>query len=216
MLTHKDSEGTLGAGTTSLQEVPGGKRNFDYRYAWLKDAGMIVSALTRPGSNGVEERRLLKFIFKLERLKEEKDVLFAPMYTLDQNLVPQKQEIQLKGYHNSRPVTTGNTSRTQLQLGTTANVLLAAKLIYNKYKTKEHGSVVAETADYLAENRHKEGHGIWEEGKMRYTASKVITAVGLMFIAEHNLFQLDSEKEGAFLAGSLWMAQYYVYLKEFN
>ena len=296
MLTHEESGGILGAGTTSLPEEIGGKRNFDYRYVWLRDAGMIVSALTRAGSDGTEERKFLKFICELERLKEEKDVLFAPMYTLDQKLVPQKQEVKLKGYLDSRPVTTGNASRTQLQLGTTANVLLAAKLIYNKYKTKEHWSVVAETADYLAEHWHKEGHGIWEEGKKHYTASKVITAVGLKFIAEHtddpkqkkrwkdaeqeirkfvkencinsegayaaaageeavdisailfptwaytsmddpaikatvkvlerdykkgklyrrHLFQFDSKKEGAFLAGSLWMAQYYVYLKEFG
>jgi GH15 family glucan-1,4-alpha-glucosidase len=296
MLTHEESGGILGAGTTSLPEVIGGKRNFDYRYVWLRDAGMIVSALTRAGSDGTEERRFLKFISELKQLKAEKDVLFAPMYTPDHSLVPRMQEIQLKGYLNSLPVNTGNGSRTQLQLGTTANVLIAAKLIYNKYKIREHWSVVAETADFLAENWHREDHGIWEESKMQYTTSKVLTAVGLMFIAKHtddpqqkkrwkdaeqeirkfvkencinsegayaaaagqeavdisailfptwgytsmdapemkatikvlerdykkgtlyrrHLFEFDSKKEGAFLAGSLWMAQYYIYLKEFD
>jgi GH15 family glucan-1,4-alpha-glucosidase len=296
MLTHEDSGGVLAAGTTSLPEVVGGKRNFDYRYVWLRDAGMMVSALTRAGSDGTEERRFLTYISKLKRVKEQKDILFAPIYTLDQKFVPEKQELPLKGYLGSQPVTTGNGSRKQLQLDTTANILLAAKLIYNKYKTKEHWEVVSETADFLAENWMREDHGIWEESKKQYTASKVITACGLMFIAQHtddpqqkkrwkdaekeirkfvkencinsegayaaaageeavdisailfptwaytkvdaqevlatvkvlerdykkgklyhrHLFEMDSKKEGAFLAGSLWMAQYYVYRKELD
>lgn len=297
MLTHEDSGGILAAGTTSLPEVVGGKRNYDYRYVWLRDAGMIVSALTRAGSDGVEERRFLKFICELERLKEQKNIFFAPMYTLDQKLIPDRQEINLKGYFDSSPVTIGNGALHQLQLDTTANILLAAKLIYNKYDTKEHWDVVSETADFLTENWHREDHGIWEESmKKHYTSSKVITACGLMFIAKHtddakqkkrwedaekeirqfvkencinaegayaaaageeavdisailfptwdytnintpeikatvkvlerdykkgkfyrrHLFEVNSKKEGAFLAGSLWMAQYYVYLKKLD
>ena len=289
MLTHETNGGVLAAGTTSLPEAPGGERNYDYRYVWLRDAGMIVSALTRAGSNGVEERRFLGFLSGLEKVE---DTLLAPMYSLDQKLIPEKQKIALNGYMNSRPVTTGNGARKQLQLGTTANVLLAAKLIYNKYDTKEHWDTIAETADFLAENWHREDHGIWEESmKKHYTSSKVITAVGLKYIAEHSddekqklrwkqaeqeirefvesncinsegayaaaageeavdvsailyptwgftdidapevlatvkvlerdyrkgdlyrrhLFDFDSKKEGAFLAASLWMAQYYVY-----
>lgn len=255
---------------------------------------MIVSALTRAGSNGVEERRFLDFLSGLEKVE---DTLLAPMYSLDQKLIPEKQKIDLNGYMNSRPATTGNGARKQLQLGTTANVLLAAKLIYNKYDTKEHWDTIAETADFLAENWHREDHGIWEESmKKHYTSSKVITTVGLKYIAEHSddekqklrwkqaeqeirefvknncinsegayaaaageeavdisailfptwgytaidapqvlatvkvlerdyrkgdlyrrhLFEFDSRKEGAFLAGSLWMAQYYVYRKNLN
>ena len=293
MLTHETNGGILAAGTTSLPEVPGGERNYDYRYVWLRDAGMIVSALTRAGSNGVEERRFLDFLSGLEKIE---DILFSPMYTLDQKLIPEIKKIKLSGYMNSQPVTIGNGARKQLQLGTTANVLLAAKLIYNKYNIREHWDVIAETADFLAENWHKEDKGIWEEkSNKHYTSSKVITAVGLKYIAKHSkdekqklkwkqaeqdikefvnnncinsegayaaaageeavdisailfptwgytdmeapevlatvkvlerdcrkgdlyrrhLFDFDSRKEGAFLAASLWMAQYYIYRKDF-
>jgi GH15 family glucan-1,4-alpha-glucosidase len=289
MLTHETNGGIIAAGTTSLPEVPGGERNYDYRYVWLRDAGMIVSALTRAGSNGVEERRFLDFISGLEKIE---GILFSPMYNLNQKLIPDKKKINLNGYMNSQPVTTGNGARKQLQLGTTANVLLAAKLIYNKYDTKEHWDVISKTADFLAENWHREDKGIWEEEvNKHYTASKVITAVGLKYIAKHSkdekqkirwkqaeldirefvkkncinsegayaaaageeavdisailfptwgytdidspemlatvkvlerdyrkgdlyrrhLFEFDSRKEGAFLAASLWMAQYYIY-----
>lgn len=292
LLTHEETGGILAAGTTSLPEVPGGKRNYDYRYVWLRDAGMIVSALTRAGSDGTEERRFLEFICSLERLKEQKQNLFAPMYTLDYSFATGVQEINLKGYMESKPVVFGNGAHKQLQLDTTANVLLAAKLIYNKYETREHWETIAETADFLAENWHREDKGIWEENESRhYTSSKVITACGLMYIAEHSqhpkqkqkwqeaerdirrfvkqhclnaegayaaaageeavdisailfpswaytspdapevlatakvlerdyrqgklyhrhLFDIDSRKEGAFLAGSIWMAQYWIY-----
>jgi GH15 family glucan-1,4-alpha-glucosidase len=294
MLTHESNGGILAAGTTSIPEVPGGKRNYDYRYVWLRDAGMIGSALTRAGSNGVEERRFLKFISGLKTLE---DIHFAPMYNLDNQPIQEKKELDLKGYLNSRPVVIGNGARKQLQLDTTANILLAAKLIYNKYNTREHWETVAKTADFLAENWQREDHGIWEEGvKKQYTTSKVIVAVGLKFIAEHSqdeaqkqrwkkaeqdireyvqqscinsegayaaaageeavdvsailfptwaftdmeapevlatvkilerdyrkgdlyrrhLFEFDSRKEGAFLAGSIWMAQYYVYRKNLD
>ncbi|WP_017730881.1 glycoside hydrolase family 15 protein [Nafulsella turpanensis] len=297
MLTYEESGGILAAGTTSLPELVGGDRNYDYRYVWLRDAGMIVSALTRAGSNGVEERRFLKFICGLEPAKGEEGTHFAPMYTAEQKLLPKEQVIELKGYLNSRPVMVGNGARNQLQLGTTANILLAAKLIYNKYDTREHWEVMAATADFLADSWHREDHGIWEEKvKKHYTSSKVIVACGLMFIAKHtkdaaqkkkwkkaekdirlfvkenclnaegayaaaageecvdisailfpawayteidapevkatvkvlerdykkgllyrrHLFDADSGKEGAFLAGSLWMAQYYIYLKELD
>ena len=293
LLTHETNGGILAAGTTSLPEVPGGERNYDYRYVWLRDAGMIVSALTRAGSNGFEEKRFLGFISGLEQME---DILLAPMYTLDQKLIPEIKEIDLNGYMHSQPVTIGNGARKQLQLGTTANVLLAAKLIYNKYKIREHWDIIAQTADFLAKNWHKEDKGIWEEkGNKHYTSSKVITAVGLKYIAKHSkdekqklkwkqaeqdikefvnnncinsegayaaaageeavdisailfptwgytdmeapevlatvkilerdyrmgdlyrrhLFEFDSRKEGAFLAASLWMAQYYVYRKDF-
>lgn len=250
---------------------------------------MIVSALTRAGSDGFEEKRFLGFISGLEQVK---DILFAPMYNLDQKLIPEKERIDLSGYMKSRPVTVGNSARKQLQLGAAANVLLAAKLIYKEYDTKEHWDVVAKAADFLAENWHREDRGIWEEeADKHYTSSKVIAAVGLKYIAKHSddeqqklkwkqaeqeirqfvesncinsegayaaaageeavdvsatlfptwgftdmdapqvlatvkvlerdyrkgdlyrrhLFDFDSRKEGAFLAGSLWMAQYYVY-----
>lgn len=298
LLTHEESGGILAAATTSLPEVAGGERNYDYRYVWLRDAGMIVSALTRAGSNGVEERRFLGFICGLEQLsKEGKDLLFAPMYDVNYKLVPEIRELPLSGYLHSRPVATGNGARMQLQLDTTANILLAAKLIYNKYHTKEHWKVVVQTADFLAENWQRPDHGLWEEQVQKhYTSSKVITAVALKYIAKHtedekqrlkwkqaehdirefvsknclntagayaaaageeavdisailfptwaytdveapevlatvkilerdyrkgdlyrrHLFEFDSRKEGAFLAGSLWMAQYWVYRKNFN
>ncbi len=183
LLTFEDSGAIIAAPTTSLPEVIGSRRNYDYRYVWLRDAGMIVSALTRAGSDGTEERRFLEFICATNR--DVSGLPLAPFSTLDGNPVPDEETLGLAGYCNSRPVQIGNGAKAQLQLDAYGNVLLAAKLIYSHFDTKEHWSVVERLADYLAEHWAEPDHGLWEEREKRqYTASKVIVACGLDSIAD--------------------------------
>lgn len=62
LLTHEHSGGILAAATTSLPERKGSFRNYDYRYVWLRDTAMDVSALVRAGSKGKEAERFLDFL----------------------------------------------------------------------------------------------------------------------------------------------------------
>lgn len=79
----------------------------------------------------------------------------------------------------------GNVAKDQLQLDAYGNVLLAAKLIYSRFETREHWSLVAEIADFLSDRWHEPDYGIWEEQeKHQYTSSKVVVACGLKFIAD--------------------------------
>ncbi len=184
LLTFEDNGGIIAAPTTSLPEVVGGERNYDYRYVWLRDAGMIVSALTRAGSDGTEERRFLEFICATNR--DIGDLPLAPFTSLDGEAAPEEETLELAGYRNSRLVVIGNGANDQLQLDAYGNVLLAAKLIYGRFETREHWKVVARVADYLAENWAEPDYGIWEErDKRQYTSSKVIAACGLEFIAPY-------------------------------
>jgi len=185
LLTFEDNGGIIAAPTTSLPEVVGGERNYDYRYVWLRDAGMIVSALTRAGSDGTEERRFLKFICATNQ-RDIGDLPLAPFATLDGEAAPKEEKLDLAGYRNSQPVVIGNGANDQLQLDAYGNVLLAAKLIYGRFETREHWPLVARVADYLAENWAEPDYGIWEErDKRQYTSSKVIAACGLEFIAPY-------------------------------
>ena len=55
LLTYEPNGGVIAAATTSIPEVMKGDRNYDYRYVWMRDTGMIISALVRAGSNGMDE-----------------------------------------------------------------------------------------------------------------------------------------------------------------
>ncbi|MBD0270044.1 MAG: glycoside hydrolase family 15 protein, partial [Cyanobacteria bacterium Co-bin8] len=183
LLTFEDNGGMIAAPTAALPEVIGGHRNYDYRYVWLRDAGMIVSALTRAGSDGTEERRFLDFICGYDRNSGSQPLM--PFSTLDGKPAPPEVALNLTGYCHSRPVLIGNDARDQLQLDAYGNVLLAAKLIYSQFDTREHWSLIADIADFLAEHWHEPDYGIWEEReKHQYTSSKVVVACGLKFIAE--------------------------------
>ncbi|MHB1003045.1 MAG: glycoside hydrolase family 15 protein [Thermoleophilia bacterium] len=185
LLTFAESGAIVAAATTSLPEVVGGSRNWDYRYAWLRDAGMIVSALTRAGSDGFEERRFLDYICSTRSRNTVPGLPLAPFSAVDMG--PADVEIQLDhlaGYRGSRPVQVGNGAREQLQLDSYGNVLLAAKLIYGRFDTREHWATVEAVAEYLAERWREPDYGIWEERETRqYTSSKVIAAVALEYIA---------------------------------
>ncbi|HKK10496.1 MAG TPA: glycoside hydrolase family 15 protein, partial [Bacteroidales bacterium] len=184
-VTHQESGGIIAALTTSLPEVPGGERNYDYRYVWLRDASMIVSALTRAQTNGKDQKRFLDFICSARG--NVKDYSTTPFVTVNKQAAPAEEYLNFSGHLSSKPVRVGNNANEQLQWDAGSNILLAAKLIYGNTNTRIHWKVVAEIADSLAENWHHDDYGIWEEDIARqFTSSKVITAVALRFISDYS------------------------------
>lgn len=194
LLTHAPTGGILAAATTSLPEVQGGERNYDYRYVWMRDAAMIISALVRAGSNGPDERHFLEFICGSKQEKPGKPLL-PPFLSLDFKPAPPETHLDLAGYGGSRPVRIGNGALEQLQLDGLANVLLAAKLIYGRHHTREHWDTVSQIADFLADQWMEPDYGIWEEHEPRqYTTAKVISSCGLRYIAESAETPLQAER----------------------
>jgi GH15 family glucan-1,4-alpha-glucosidase len=184
LLTYEPNGGVIAGATTSLPEVQGGHRNYDYRYVWMRDTGMIISALVRAGSNGPDEQRFLEFICGSKQEEPGKPLL-PPFLSLDFKPAPDESHLDLAGYGGSRPVRVGNGASDQLQLDGFANVLLAAKLIYGRHNTRDHWDTVKQIADYLAENWREPDYGIWEEHEKRqYTTGKVSVACGLRYIAD--------------------------------
>lgn len=104
---------------------------------------------------------------------------------MDRRDFPAIRELGLIGDRHSAPVMMGNAAKDQLQLDAYGNVLLAAKLIYNRFDTREHWSLVEEIADFLTEHWPDPDYGIWEEQQQdQYTSGKVVVACGLKFIAD--------------------------------
>ncbi|MGR3463721.1 glycoside hydrolase family 15 protein [Limimaricola sp.] len=185
LCTHEESGATVAAVTTSLPEIAGGGRNYDYRYVWLRDAGMIVSALLRLCRKDSEGEQYLRFICRCTGTSEHYPM--AVFTDLDCETAPTETELPLEGWRGSRPVRIGNGAADQLQLDAYANVALAAKLLYREGTSQEraHWDVVADICDFLSECWREPDHGIWEETPPKpYVSGKVVAACALESAAD--------------------------------
>jgi GH15 family glucan-1,4-alpha-glucosidase len=119
-LTFAPTGGIVAAATTSLPEWPGGVRNWDYRYCWLRDATLTLYALMIAGYTD-EAREWREWLLRAvagdaTRLQIMYGV--AGERRLDEYEVP-----WLAGYEGSRPVRVGNGAHDQLQLDVYGEVL---------------------------------------------------------------------------------------------
>jgi pentatricopeptide repeat protein len=101
----------VAAPTSSLPELIGGVRNWDYRYAWIRDAAFSVYALRRIGLEH-EARAFLGWVLDEVERPERPRVL----YNLDgKQPQPEWKDPELEGYRQSRPVRWGNAAADQVQ-----------------------------------------------------------------------------------------------------
>jgi GH15 family glucan-1,4-alpha-glucosidase len=111
-LTYAPSGALIAASTTSLPEAPGGDRNWDYRYSWIRDSTFILWALY---SLGFEEEANDFFYFVADMAEAEEGQLQI-MYGIGGESKLQEQELaHLSGYEHSRPVRIGNGAYDQAQ-----------------------------------------------------------------------------------------------------
>jgi len=183
-LTYAKTGGIIAAATTSLPEVIGGHRNYDYRFVWMRDVALITGALAQVDEVGEVEENFLSFM--CGALSENGQANLSPFYSVEKEIITSAERLELTGYKASRPVQIGNTASKQLQLDSDANILLAAKVIYDRFDKREHWDAVCKVANFLAENWEREDNGIWEEEVTHhYTTSKAYTARGLEFMARY-------------------------------
>lgn len=195
-MVYEPSGGIVAAATTSLPEVIGGARNYDYRYVWMRDAALITSSLTQIITTGALEEKFISFISgAMEKNAEDHISCF---YSIDQKkLSAETIKLPLKGYFDSQPVQIGNSAATQFQLDAEANVLIACGLIYQKFGEVTHWDTVSKIADFICNNWQRKDNGIWEEEQVQhYTSSKAFAARGLELIAP---YQTDAAKAAEWL-----------------
>jgi GH15 family glucan-1,4-alpha-glucosidase len=177
-LTYGPTGGIVAAPTTSLPESPGGERNWDYRYCWLRDATLTLLALLHTGYR--EEASEWRAWLLRAAAGDPDDVQI--MYGVAGERRLQEWVVDwLPGFEDSQPVRVGNAAAEQEQLDVYGEVMDAM------YQARTHdvsASLPAwELGRYvlgLLEHRWREpDEGIWEVrgGRRHFTHSKVMAWV---------------------------------------
>ncbi|MBB4659881.1 glycoside hydrolase family 15 protein [Parvularcula dongshanensis] len=176
LLTSAEYGSVSAAVTFGLPEAPGAGRNWDYRYAWIRDSAFTMYAFLRLGF--YEEATAYQVW--LRGLKVEGPPGPLPLlFTLDGSPAPAEQELDhLSGYRGSRPVRTGNAAAGQLQLDIYGE-LMDAIYLSDKYTNpiwSADWQYLSQMMDWLAENWNQPDEGIWEprSGRQHTLHSRVM------------------------------------------
>jgi len=146
--------------TTSLPEAPGGDRQWDYRYCWLRDAGLAASVAALLG-----QREAAKGYLRFVRAVAGGAVPRTPLVTLRGGPVPPERELDgVSGWAGSRPVRVGNGAAGQIQYDALGLVLEAVSVYLQTGGGLEEDTwrLVRAIADEVATEPARPSSGIWE------------------------------------------------------
>ena len=177
-LTYAPTGGIVAAPTTSLPEVLGGQRNWDYRFCWLRDATLTLLAFMNAGY--YEEARAWRDWLLRAAAGSPADLQI--MYGVaGERWLAEREVPWLRGYESSTPVRIGNAAADQLQLdvfGEVADALHHARVggIQHLGAAWDFGSALLAHLENVW--RHPD-EGIWEVrgGRRHFTYSKVMAWV---------------------------------------
>ncbi len=182
-LTYAPTGAIVAAPTTSLPETPGGIRNWDYRYTWVRDTSLTLEALWIAACPHEADRF---FQFLATATGERADDL-TPLQILygigGERYVPEHELDHLAGYLGSRPVRVGNGAWNQCQLDVFGELISAAALL----APQDHGynqdvsRFLVDVVDAAARRWREPDQGIWEVrgAPQHFTHSKLMCWVAL-------------------------------------
>jgi alpha,alpha-trehalase len=195
-LTYMPTGATVAALTTSLPETPGGERNWDYRYTWLRDSTFTLQALHYLNLDW-EAEEFMQFIADLER---GEDGALQIMYGIDgrRDLTETTRE-DLSGYAGASPVRVGNGAFDQRQ-NDVFGAALASILLHTRRSERlprRLWPIVQAQAQCATAVWRKPDQGIWEaRGKpQHYVSSKLMCWVAMDSAAKLAALRGDAKLE---------------------
>src|SRR5918994_524975 len=178
-LTYAPTGALMAAATTSLPESPGGERNWDYRYSWIRDSTFALWGLYTLGFDSEADGF---FEFVADRCQDGSDL--QVMYGLGgERDLTESILLNLTGYENAQPVRIGNGAFDQDQHDVWGALLDS---VYLNTKSRDRMServwpIVVAQVEKAIEHWHEPDRGIWEvRGEPRhFTSSKMFCWVAV-------------------------------------
>ena len=195
-LTYMPTGSTVAALTTSLPETPGGERNWDYRYTWMRDTTFTLQALHYLNLEW-EADEFMQFVADLE---PNEDGSLQIMYGIDgRRDLTESTRDDLSGYAGARPVRIGNGAFDQRQ-NDVYGAVLDSILLHTRRSNRLPRSlwpIVQSQAECATQVWQNPDQGIWEaRGKpQHYVSSKLMCWVALDRAAKLAGIRGDSELE---------------------
>jgi GH15 family glucan-1,4-alpha-glucosidase len=186
LLTSHEHGSVVAAATFGLPEQPGGSRNWDYRYSWLRDSAFSMYAFMRVGLTD-EATRFTAWLRDrvIDGLQQDSsDGPLHIMYRADGGLDLEESTLDhLEGYRGAQPVRIGNSAGTQLQLDIYGEIMDAVYLS-NKYTTgvsNDGWNRIRQMIDWLGKNWERPDEGIWEvrSGRQHFLHSRLMCWVAV-------------------------------------
>jgi alpha,alpha-trehalase len=207
-LSYAPTGAIMAAATTSLPETPGGARNWDYRFTWIRDSAFMLRSLYRLGFawEAIEYWGFVIDAVSGSDLNRRFELQI--MYGIDgERDLTERTLDHLSGYRDARPVRVGNGAWNQQQHDVWGMIIDAVDVQFHRGATQIGAPVwqgLASFVDAALQHWHEPDQGIWEVrgDPKHFTASKVMCWVAASRGADLAEERGDDERAKRWRAGA--------------